>query len=163
MKHFRPTAWSASVLALAFLAWLTFVGNHAPQELLLGAACALFAAAASLLTWRAMEISLGFYFRDVLQLWRLPGTVLKDAWVLTRVLARDLFSIKRAGSHLRVARFEKRKGRRGRLRRVLEVAYTSVSPNSIVFGIDEQQSLMVFHQLEPSGLAEVSKRLGAHE
>lgn len=161
--HLRPTAWSASVLALAFLAWLAFVGDHAPQELVLGAICALFAAAASLLTWRAMGISAGFDFHDVLQLWRVPRTVVEDTWVLTRVLARDLFLGAPAGSYMRAARFEKRKGPRGQLRRVLEVAYTSVSPNSIVLGIDEQQSLMIFHQVERSHLSEASKRLGARE
>lgn len=156
----HPAIWSAAILALAFLAWLAFVGNRSPQELALGAACAVFCAAATLLTWKAMELSIAFDLREVLLLLRLPADVLRDAWLILTALARDLFLGEPAGSHLRAVPFARGSGPQARLRHVLAVAYTSVSPNSIVIGIDAPQNLMLIHQILPRPISTVTRRLG---
>lgn len=161
MKAARAVLWSGNILALAFITWMAFVGNTSLQEMAVGAACAVFCAAASLLTWKAMELSIAFNLRDVLELWRLPWNVVQDAWTITYALALDLLNMRRCGSHFRAVMFEEHSGRRGRLRHVLAVAYTTVTPNSIVIGIDDEQRLMLFHQIVPSEMSAVTRRLGA--
>lgn len=161
MKPGRTAAWSIVVVALAFLAWMAFIGDLSAQDMALGAACALFCGAASLLTWRAMGLSIAFDLRDLLQLWRLPWIALHDAWSITCALGGDLLHLQAAGSHFRAVPFHEQRNRRGRLRHVLAVAYTSVTPNSIVIGIDTEQKLLLFHQIVPAKVSAVTRRLGA--
>lgn len=161
VRHVRSAGWTLAVLALAFLAWLAFTGTTSSAELLLGAASSLFCAAASLLTWQAMGISIAVNLPDLLRIWRVPFTVNRDAWIITVVLVKDLLGISRAASHLCAVPFERRSGRRARLRRVLITAYTSISPNSIVIGIDEEQHLVLFHQLARTPISKTMQRLGA--
>lgn len=161
MKPVRATGWSIAVVALAFLAWMAFAGDLSLQEMELGAAGALVCGAASLLTWKAMGLSIAFDLRDVLELWRLPWNATRDAGAITWALAKDLLHPGRAGSHLRAFPFRRQSGRRGRLRHVLAVAYTSITPNSIVIGIDAEQKLLLVHQIVPDKLSEMTRRLGA--
>lgn len=161
MRAARATGWSVTILALAFISWMAFVGNPSLQELAVGAACAALCAAASLFTWKAMELSIAFNLRDVLELWRVPWDAVQDAGKITYALALDLLNIRRCGSHWRAIRFEEHSGRRGRLRHVLAVAYTTVTPNSIVIGIDDESRWMLFHQIVPSEISTVARRLGA--
>ncbi len=161
MKPVRTTGWLIAVVALAFLAWMAFVGDLSPQEMELGAAGAVFCGAACLLTWKAMGLSIAFDLRDVLELWHLPWNATRDAGTITWALAKDLLHLARAGSHLRAIPFRGQSGPCGRLRRVLAVAYTSVTPNSIVIGIDAERKLLLVHQIVPSKLSEMTRRLGA--
>jgi hypothetical protein len=162
MRFVRPAAWSAAVLVFAGVAWLVFVDSLSPQEWLLGAVCALFCTFASLLTWKAMDLSIAIVPSELMEIWRVPVSVAVDALTLIAVLARDLFGIARAASHFRAAPFHNVRGRRGRLRRVLVTIYSSISPNSIVIGIDREQHLLVFHQLVPKPIPKLMRRLGAH-
>lgn len=161
MQPTRPAAWSLAIVALAFLAWMAFIGNTSLQDVALGAGCALLCSAASLLTWKAMGLSIAFDLRDVLNFWRLPGNIVQDAWAIAVALARDLLHIQPAGSHFRAIPFAEPGGRRGRLRHVLAVAYTSVTPNSIVLGIDHKQHLLLLHQIVPRKVSPVTQHLGA--
>lgn len=161
MKYARATGWSVAVVTLAFLAWMAFVGDLSAQDMALGAACAAFGAAASLLTWKAMRLSIAFELRDVLEYWRLPWNALQDAGAITWALGKDLLHLAPAGSYLRAIPFREQSGGRGRLRHVLAVAYTSATPNSIVIGIDAEQELLLVHQIVPSEIPEVTRRLGA--
>lgn len=161
MKMGRGIGWSVSIVALAFLNWMAFVGDLSPQEMALGAACAVFCAAATLLTWKAMGLSIAFDARDVLELWRLPWNALQDAATIVWALLEDLLQVSPAGSHLRAIPFREHSGPRGRLRHVLAVAYTSVTPNSIVIGIDDERRLMLVHQIVCSEISQVTRRLGA--
>lgn len=162
MRYVRPAGWSAAVLVLACVAWLVFVGSFSAQEWLLGAACTLFGTFASLLTWKAMDLSIAIVSADLAEIWRVPVTIAVDALFLIAVLAKDLFGVARAASHFRAVPFHNLRGRRGRLRRMLVTVYTSISPNSIVIGIDRDQHLLLFHQLVPKPVPKLMKRLGAH-
>jgi hypothetical protein len=44
---------------------------------------------------------------------------------------------------------------------VLAVAYTTMSPNFIVLGINTKEKGLVFHQIERSGVPKMTKNLGA--
>jgi len=162
MRFARPTGWSIAVLFLAFAAWLAFVGTLSAQELLLGAGCALFCTFASLLTWKAMHLSIAMVPADLFEIWRVPASVAVDALILIAVLYKDLFGIACTVSDDRAVPFHDFRGRRGRLRRVLVTVYSSISPNSIVIGIDREQNLLLYHQLARTPVSKLMRKLGAH-
>lgn len=162
MTYARAVLWYAVLLALAFAAYMAFAGSSSGQELVLGVGVAIFSAAVSLLTWRAMGLSARIHAADVLQAVWIPWLLISGAWEIVTVLARDLLG-KYAGSYFRAVRFEKRSDPRGVLREVLAVAYTTVAPNFIVVGIDDKQGWMLFHQIERSGVPKATKRLGASD
>ncbi len=161
MRKAGWSLWSLGVAAFAYLAWLAFVGTFEFDECVLGIACALVAAAASLLTWRAMGLKAHGTVADYLSGWRVPWYILSDSWAILRVLALDLLGKRNAGSLFRVCPFEIRHSPRGTLRRVLAIVYSTAAPNSIVIGIDPEQGLMIFHQLAPSDIPKTARDLGA--
>ena len=99
---------------------------------------------------------------DFLEGWRLPVTLVAGAWQVTAVLARDLAGAQRAGSIFCAVPFERRSDRFGFLRRVLATAYTTVSPSSIVIGIDRRRGLILWHEIAHGEVSVMTKRLGAH-
>lgn len=164
-------AWSAGFAALVFIAWMSFVGNFSSQEFLLGGGCALLTTAFCLLTWSAMALPVRARAADFLPLLRAPWDVARDSWIVIAALAKDLAGIARTQSLVCAAAFERSKDERGKdkrskdergfMRRVLAVAFTTISPNSIVIGIDETQGQMIYHQIVRSGVPAIAKRLGA--
>lgn len=154
---------SASVTALLLVgAWWLFVGTVSPQEWVVGA-LAIAAATVYESRVRAVEpLLLHLSARDVAQAWRLPGTVLSDAWIVTRLLVLDFWGAKKADSRFRLAPFYS--GAAGddphaRERQALAVAYSTVSPNSIVLGVDRERNLMLFHQVERRPLPTLTRAL----
>lgn len=160
MTYARAVLWPAVLLVLAFAAYMVFAGSSSGQEIVLGAGIAIFSAAVSLLTWRAMGLSVRIHAADVLLVIRIPWYLINDAGVVLAVLAKD-FAGKRAGSYFRAVRYEQRNDPRGFLRRALAVAYSSVSPNFLAIGIDEKHGWMLFHQIKRSPVSEATKKLGA--
>ncbi|MBV8205687.1 MAG: hypothetical protein JO041_02760, partial [Acidobacteria bacterium] len=48
-------------------------------------------------------------------------------------------------------------------RRALAITYFTMPPNFVVLGIDRKRQLMLIHQVEPTGVPIIAKRLGASE
>ena len=147
---------------LLFFGWIGFAASIKTDELLTGipvvAVLALFTT--SLL--RSERQPLRFRAGDLLQCWRVPWYVLSGCWEITAMLARDLILRKRTGSYYRACHFRIQKYDPVLLARsVLAVTYTTMAPNFIVIGIDEDQQQMLFHQIERSSVPRMSQRLGA--
>ena len=157
---------SAGVLSLSVLImaaeWILLVAGVKRDEMIVGA-LSVFAAALFLqLAYRAEQQRLDFRLKDLVSCWRIPWYILSDGWVVTRVLMKDLLYIKRASSFYRVSGFKTAKDDPLlAARRVLATAFTTVTPNSIVIGIDYEQSRMLFHQLERSSVPKMTRELGA--
>lgn len=144
------------------LFWLLFVASTHTHELIVGFLCVVAAAAFLCLVYRSEDLRLLFRLRDVLQCWRIPGELLSGSWQIVLVLIKDLLSIERAGSFYRVCGFRTAKAKPEMVaRRVLATAYTSITPNSIVIGIDYTQSRLLFHQMLRSPLSKTTIALGA--
>jgi hypothetical protein len=150
------------VAILLAAGWIGLVAGTKPHEMLVGAGVValLTPFAASLL--RSDRLRFSFRLEDILQAWRIPWGVLSDCWEITVLLLRDLFAGRRTGSYYRACSF--RINRRDPVligRSVLAVAYSTMTPNFIVIGIDAQQQQMLFHQLERSSIPKMSQALGA--
>jgi len=157
---------SASVLTLSVVAmaaeWILLVAGLKRDEMIVGALCVIASALFLQFVYRSEGQELDIRLRDLIQAWRLPWYILSEAWTITRVLLKDLAGIKRAGSFYRVCGFKT--GKYDPLliaRRVLATAFTTMAPNSIVIGIDYEQSRMLFHQLERGSVSKMTQELGA--
>jgi NADH:ubiquinone oxidoreductase subunit 3 (subunit A) len=161
MSRGHVAGWFVASVVLAFAAWLVFVGNLSVQDLALGAAAAGLSSLLSALVFKQMGIPLRVRFSDAVQICWTPWYLISGASVILLVLFKDLLGVKRAQSLYRAAPFECPTGRRGFVRRAFAVIYTTVTPNFIVIGIDASQRLMLFFQLERSGIPKMTRNLGA--
>jgi hypothetical protein len=107
-------------------------------------------------------LKLDFRIVDLLTCWRIPWYIVSDSYTIVAVLLKDLAGVEKAGSFYRFCGF-KTSAHDPLLmaRQVLATGYTTVTPNSIVIGIDAAQSRMLFHQLQRTEVSRMAKELGA--
>ena len=146
---------------MTWLAWFVFTGEISFEEMLAGVGCALFSSWFCIRTWREMDLMIELRVADFLESWQLPWTLIQGAGQVVAVLAKDLAGGKRAESTYFAVPFERRHDGNGMLRRVLAVSFTSVSPNTIVIGIDRRRGLLLYHVISPAKLPEMTQKLGA--
>lgn len=152
-----------SVAALTILvAWVAFTATLRWHEVLVG----LFATACTTAFFanvlRTETLRLEPRLRDLAQVWRLPGDIVKDSWLVTVVLFKDLFGRERAASLYRFCGF--RSSERDPVlisRTAIATVYASCSPNMIVIGVDPAQNHMIFHQIYPDEVSRLAQELGA--
>lgn len=157
--HKASTSLLLVVAGLLAGGWVLFTAGVKAHELLLGT----FAVGLSLLflqvVWRHAAQRIELRAGDMLQAWRLPWYLLSDAAVITRVLVLDLCG-QRAGSFYRVSGFRTARDRPEMVgRRVLATLYASMSPNSIVLGVDWKESRLLMHQIARRPVSRMTKNL----
>ena len=159
----RPGQLLTSAAVISILCWVTFTASLKWHELLVGLAASALTVLffANLLRTETLNIELRG--RDLIQLWRIPWYVLSGCWEITWLLLNDLAG-KRAGSFYRDCGFKTRRRDPTLMgRTALAIAYTTTAPNFIVIGIDPEQSLMLFHQLDRSTIPKMTQALGAQQ
>ena len=158
----KPVHLLSFTAALLAIGWIVFVGSVHLHEMILGAVIVAMCTAFCGQIFSSATLPLDLRWRDLAQIWRVPGAVIKDFGVLTVVLLRDLFGGRRAESLYGVCGF--RSSRRDPVliaRSALAITYTTVSPNMIVIGIDPAQSHMLFHQVGRDPVSKMTRALGA--
>jgi multicomponent K+:H+ antiporter subunit E/multicomponent Na+:H+ antiporter subunit E len=150
----------ASLLGL----YLLFVGELSVAELAVGAGVAALGVVAWEVVW---EEGLGRAIADVrlfaLARYLLAQTV-TDTWRVLKVLALWLLERRPAPSEVRAVPFDPGgDDARSATRRALAVAYTSVTPNSIVLDVDRKKGVLLLHQIHPAKTSKLLERLGARE
>ena len=130
--------------------------------MIVGTGVFLFSSAFLYQVWRIETLNVDLGLKDLAQGWRIPWYVVTDSCIIVAILLRDLLTAKRAGSFYRVSRF-KTSGSNARLvaRRVLATFYSTMTPNSIIIGIDSRHNRMLFHQLKRSRVSKMTEALGA--
>ncbi|MGA7157376.1 MAG: hypothetical protein WBY53_11035 [Acidobacteriaceae bacterium] len=142
--------------------WIVFVGGVRRDEMLVGAVVLIACGAFAYRVWQIEPIEVDFRWKDVAEGWRLPWYVLRGVVTIVSVFVKDLIGVKRADSLYLVCGFET--GKTNPLlvgRRVLATFYSTMTPTSIVIGIDYAQSRMLFHELEHGSVSPMMKALGA--
>lgn len=161
LRKISPGVLALSVLVMA-AEWILLVAGLKRDEMIVGAIGVLASALFLQFVYRSEHQQLDIRVRDLLQAWCLPWYILSEGWTITWILIRDLSGIRRASSFYRVSGFKTSKYDPLLIaRRVLATAYTTMAPNSIVIGIDYEQSRMLFHQLERSSVPKMTQALGA--
>lgn len=149
-------------LVLAPALWIAFVATLQPHELLVGFLSAAATIVFTTFVCRSSSMELTIRARDVLQCWRIPWYIVSGVFDITLVLVKDLLRISPAQNLYRVCGFDSSGHDPIRIARtILAIAYTTTAPNFIVVGVDAAQSRMLFHQISPSSVPEMTKALGA--
>ncbi len=150
-----------TVLGAAAL-WIFFVADVKPEEMIVGAICTLLTVAFTVYLASQGSLQIRLRFGDVIQIWRLPGYVITDAWEIVTILAMDILHQVPAESLFRAAPFEANHEEPVAFaRRILAVAYTTATPSFVVIGIDLRTHRILFHQLRKSDVPIMTQRLGA--
>src|SRR5581483_406569 len=136
-----------------------FVGKLDAHELIVGAGASLIGAIAADVVFATHLVSLWPNLGALAQVWRLPKEAVTGTWSIFAVLARQLVGRGAAPSRLLTVRFEVG-GDDGAsaMRRALAIAYTTMTPTSVVLGIDRRRGLLVYHQLDDSPVAELTRQ-----
>ena len=158
--HKYWATWTIQWLCMMAL-WFAFVSKVELAEALIG----VFAAAAAATGHLVIRRRRGFVkFRPkarwFLAFFREPWWVLNGTAVIFRALVRRTVAGKSPDSSFRLVDFDAG-GASGRAaaRRALGLILTTLPPNSIVIGIDEDKDSLLVHQLQQSGEPEVMKEL----
>lgn len=162
MTAAQPKSRHALILPLGYLCWLVFTGTFAIHELLIGVVSASLASTGMFVIDRCYPARFSPELRELLTLWRIPGQVISGTWKILGLAAKDLLGIRRAQSVFSVARFDagRKDDAHDSARRVLAVAYSTVSPDIIVMGVNATDNRLLFHQLEKGSVPKLIQELG---
>lgn len=161
-SHFFVTWIIYSVVFLVQWAlWLAFTDSTGYREICAGfIAAAVATTAVAIYSWKG-GVSFRFRLVDVLQVWRLPGGVIADTVRIFRAVVVRLSGGTLQSGHKAVAYDVGKDDPCGAGRRALAVTYTTITPNTIVLGIVQEQGLLLYHQLVPDQTPEIIRHLGA--
>jgi multisubunit Na+/H+ antiporter MnhE subunit len=164
VKNFRRTfVLSRLSLPIFYVFWIIFVGTFAIHELLLGVIATSVATLGLFLINQRYPAKFSPTLREVLCVWYVPWYLVSDTGKIIAVAGKDLLAIKRAGSLFRTVQFDA-----GAIddtsavaRRVLAVVYTTMTPSTVVLGINVSDQKMLLHELVRSPLPKMTRDLGA--
>lgn len=165
MKH-TPRWKHWAYFALGWMAlfglWIAFSFSVGRDELIVGAVCALVAGGFEIFVILREPTPFRPSIALLLQAWRLPGDILRDARTIALASLRAAMG-QRTRSLYRAIPFNAGAplGKRDTARRVLAITYTTVTPNSIAIGIDARRGLLLIHQIERSAISRMLRNLGA--
>ena len=134
----------------AMLLWLLLTSTVLPSEVIGGLAASTIAASAAALTRltdRPMFRPPGRWFRSAHLFW-LPMQIVLDTGVVFRALARHLVGRGRSRSEFVnvLIRVDRDRATRN-ARDLLTTVRVSMTPNTYVVGIDEEENQMLVHQI----------------
>lgn len=159
----RPrSAFQAILLTVALsIFWIASVASLRLHELLIGIPAVLISVAFCLFTVRTLPLRFRPTLAELAEIRSLPWYVALDVAEVVAVLFRSF-----TGAHIpslfRSVPWRKNaESARATAARVLATAYTTVSPNCIVIGIDRDRRQVLFHQLRRAPLPPATRRLGA--
>lgn len=110
----------------------------------------------------AIPLELTHELEWFLQIWRFPKYAVTGTWEILTVLARQLFARHPAASLVYTVPFEAcGEDDASSTKRALAVSYTTMTPNFVVIGVDQDRCLMLYHQVKKSDVPEMTRKLGA--
>lgn len=152
---------AAVEFALLLGLWMLFVSMLEMNELVAGFAAALLGAVGDAVVKATDFARFRPRISQALLIFVEPWYVIKDTLVVFWELLRRIVGMPRR-SRLVVVPFEAGgDDLECNARRALAIGYTTISPNSIVLGIDRERNLMLLHQIVPAGTSWLSRQLGA--
>ena len=153
--------WAATYVVL-YGGYLLFASTLTKPELFAGLACALVATVAAGVFGTVGIVHFKPTLRELLQAWRLPACAVQGTWQLFKALARQLFTKRGADSAIRSVAFQVGgDDPHSAARRALAVTYTTLTPNFVVLGIAHKQELLLYHQVLPGEVLQMTTNLGA--
>ncbi len=156
-----PLLTGAMAFAVLLGLWMLFVSLLQMNELVAGFAAAAIGSAANAVVKKTDFVHFHPQLKHLLLIFTEPWYVLTGTAAVFWALARRIAG-KKSEAELKVVPFDAGgEDRASATRRALAVAYTTISPNSIVVGIDHKGRYMMVHQISPSGTPWITQQLGA--
>lgn len=144
----------------SFAIWLWFVDSTVLAELLLGLTVAALATALALAVRSFSPFSFRPRLRWVSLLKGAPIGILRDSGFLALVLWRRLILGKKPRSTFRMVPFSRvDDDPESAALRALAIAGTSITPNTLVIGIDQERKAALVHQLAPESREKLRQRV----
>jgi hypothetical protein len=154
-------SWFITFIVL-FGVYLLYVSTLVKIELVAGIVCTIVATVASAIFCAVGIVHFSVTIRQLLEAWRLPGYAVQGSWEVFKALGRQLFTRRGADSLIRAVPFEVGDNEAPSAgRRALAVLYTTATPNFIVLGIAHKQALLLYHQVLPGPVLQMTINLGA--
>jgi multisubunit Na+/H+ antiporter MnhE subunit len=161
-KNRKLAAMIAIAMPVFYLFWLIFVGSFSAHELEIGIIAAVLAVAGTTIIEVQYPSCFAPNVGELLAVWRLPWYLITGTWQIWKVAMLDVLGTP-AKSLFRLVPFDAgdKDDERAVARRVLAVAYTTMTPNSVVLGINTNCQEMLVHEFEPNPVSKMMRRLGA--
>jgi hypothetical protein len=140
--------------------WVACVATFQADEMIVGIAAVALSVAFCVYVIHTLPLEFKPTLRDLVQVWRLPWYVVTDLVRVMWILVRDCAGHPAPSHFFSAPWYAVANTGRDTARRALAVAYTTVSPNCIVIGIDCGRRQILVHQLEPSGISRMTRNLG---
>lgn len=144
--------------------YLAFTSNAGWRELIAAVMTGTIATLATMVFATAGDVRFSFRLRDVIQAWRLPWYAIEGTFEVFEGLGKQLFSRGGAPSFLGAVRFEigERESLKDAGRRALAITYTTATPNFVIIGFVEEQGLLLYHQIIPGEVRQMTRSMGAN-
>jgi multisubunit Na+/H+ antiporter MnhE subunit len=155
--------YAAASLPIFYLFWIVFVGTFSFHELLIGVIGALLASTGLFVIDYCYPARFSPRFVDLLSLWRVPWYLVAGTCNIFAVAAKDLVGAGRAKSLFRMLPFDagKKDDPHAVARRVLAAIGMTVTPNTIVLGVNAGDKELLFHEMGRDPVPQMLKELGA--
>ena len=153
---FERVAFCLASFAMLFLAWLAFVDELSASEAICGMIAAVLATWGSEVVRGEEQPRFWPHARWFLELWRLPWDIVSGCGITAIAL------IKGEPGLLHEISFDPgQDDRSSAARRAVATALTTISPNSMVVGIDSERRVMLIHMADHGPVPYIARYLGA--
>ncbi len=143
--------------------WVLYTSTAKFYELLVGAGAAVLAVIGTAVVQEKQFAKFAPRPKWLLYIAFMPWYAIKDTLIVF-LAAFKYAARKKSDGYLLAVNFEAGgDDARSSARRALEIALTTIPPNSIVIGIDRKGLKMLMHMLRPSPMTWVTRELGASE
>jgi multisubunit Na+/H+ antiporter MnhE subunit len=139
--------------------WLLFVYQATTSELLAAAIAAALSAFSGLVILRIIPACFQPRLQWLAQIYRLPPMIAEDLWVLFNCLVREILRRPSRATFVMADFSTLADDCRASAQRALAILFVSTTPNSIVLDIDTRRNRLFYHQVEPTPLPELVRRL----
>ncbi len=141
--------------------WTIFVGNPTWHEISIGLIAALFGATADDIVKAEDFAPFRPHLRWIVLIFWEAWYALKGAVAAFSELARSLTGHKPDAQFLAIPYCYGGDNATAAAKRALFTAYMTISPDTIVVGVDRDKHIALVHQLGSSEIPEIARRLGA--
>ncbi len=147
----------------SYVLWIMFVGTFSTHELMVGVVATVLAVVGMCVIDVQYPARFSPKLAELLSLWRLPWYLVSGTFSVLKIAMTDLVRTDKAESLFLIVPFNAgaKEGARAVARRVLAVVYSTMTPETIVLGININTKQMLYHELKRSPLPEMTRDLGA--
>ncbi len=164
MKRARKSGIAAAIaLPTFYLLWILFTGTFSRHELLVGIVADALSVVGVLVVISKYPARFAPTLKELLAGWRLCWYLISGTWEVLVVAGRDVAGGKRAQSLFRVVPFSagKQDNPQDTARRVLATLYTTITPTTIVLGVNVSEKKLLFHEIQRGRVSRMTRALGA--